>query len=103
MKWLLYIPLGILAAVVLSIATSTMWGWFVVPALGVPAINAVEAYGLILVIALFMSPITTSLSLKMNDKFKNDDYAQGMVRSLAILIMSGMALLVGYAVSSWWM
>lgn len=68
-NWLdIVIGLGLIfpAALWGGYVASTLWGWFLVPSLGVPQLGTVAASGMILMVS-FMHPFTTEASENESD------------------------------------
>lgn len=96
--------LGGLAAIVLAVvwagfwsglAVSVLWGWFVVPVFGLPALSIAQAYGLALLVGMLTHRGTKS------DK-DADGFAMALGRAfIGAPFVAGLVLLVGYVVKMW--
>lgn len=87
---------GIVSVVVVTTllngyALSVLWGWFVVPAFGVPALSVPAAIGLAMVVGMMAKQI------EIND----DDKDQAGKRLAAIFLKPLLALLLGWIVKQW--
>jgi len=96
--------LGGFAAIILTLvwgafwaglAASVLWGWFVVPIFGLPAIGVAQAYGLALVLRSFrgMMPEDAKTTCSMSEIF-----ARGFTLPP---LMCGLVLAVGWCAKAW--
>lgn len=81
------IPLALWRAYVIA----RLWAWYMVP-LGVPAVGVVQAYGVSLVIG-----IVTGAAYRDATKREAEDDAAIVKRIVGVAVMSGFALLFGWA------
>ncbi|KKN58910.1 hypothetical protein LCGC14_0547120 [marine sediment metagenome] len=66
---------------------SVLWGWFLVPSLGVPHLGAVPAAGMMLILS-FMHPVSSS------DKEDNSGLVRILNRALAGLVVLGLGAIL---------
>ncbi|MGC3984817.1 MAG: hypothetical protein QM777_08865 [Pseudorhodoferax sp.] len=96
--------LGGLAAIIFAIvwagfwsglAVSVLWGWFVVPLFGLPALSIAQAYGIALLVGLLTH---------QESKADKDEDGFAMVLGEAFLrapFTAGLVLLISYVVKLW--
>jgi hypothetical protein len=76
-----------------SWATSYLWGWFIVPAFGAPALSTLQIWGITLTLGL--------LQPRMNlEKSREKDFEGALIALIAAPIV---ALGLGYSIRFWWM
>jgi hypothetical protein len=63
-KVVVLLILGFVAALVKGFVLSTMWGWFIVPTFGLPAISLLVSVGVIYIITVFTYQPYTGVDAK---------------------------------------
>ncbi len=80
--------LFVTSPVVRSFVLVTLWGWFVVPAFGLPPLSKINAYGLSLIL-FFLTPIRNSE--------KKQSWPEVVFHGwFALVASSGLALALGW-------
>ena len=78
-----------------GLAASVLWGWFVVPIFGLPAIGVAQAYGLALVLRSFRGMIP-------EDSKTDKSAGEVIVRCFTLPpLMCGLLLVVGWCAKAW--
>jgi hypothetical protein len=72
---------------------STLWGWFMVPIFGLPALGIVAAMGVMTVV----SYMTASIRYAKDDRDTSEQVIEAIVYAI---VRPSMALLVGYIIKS---
>ena len=75
---------------------SVLWGWFMVPLFGLPALTVAQAFGVALVVRAMHG-----LSSGDQNKFKGDGLDATLHLIFVPPFMCGVALLFGWAVKAW--
>ena len=96
MKAIIGIFLSVFALVFLCFTISSVWGWFIVPAFGLPAITAVHAYGILLVFGLLSSSMVILIAVQSHQGYKDlDNDGQLIARSVMTFLIAGLGLVIG--------
>lgn len=89
---LIYVPIGALAA---GYTVSTLWRWFVVPSLHLPALSWGYAYGIMLLVQVFRF----QMRHEDYENRSNEETLHRLARTaFAHLISYAVALAIGYIV-----
>ena len=96
--------LGGLAAIVLALVwgaawggftLSVLWGWFVVPLFGLPALSIAQAFGLALV-------VRSANGISSQSEKSKDDLSTAIMKLFFLpLLLSGLILLFGWVAKAW--
>lgn len=82
------IPVGAIAN---GLALSTLWGWFIIPAFGAPALSIVTAIGLAMVVSY--------MTYQYNETQQAGNTTTALIKAIIMTILRpAMALGVGYIV-----
>lgn len=76
-----------------GLTLSVLWGWFIAPLFGLPALTVWQAYG----VALVASTLRSS-------KYSKTDESFGEVMAKALVVppfVTGLTLLIGWGVKAW--
>ncbi len=93
------IPLQVLSAFVRGWAVAKLWGWFVVPVFGLPALSYAAAYGLALLVTL----LTYQIQLTKDDPKYTGPFMRPFVTTTASVVLSLVAVLAGKIVVEFWL
>lgn len=91
---LFVLPLMLMSLLYYSYVLSILWGWFMVPTFGLPAINLGQAYGITLIIGLLQ---------QSRNAYKKEKPSVVKSRALAELLKPMVLLSVGYIVKTFLM
>jgi len=83
---LIFLALAVYAVVASGFVISILWGWFVVPLFGLPALSIPHAIGITLIISMARAP-------QHQDKGSGESFS---TKLSALFIAPWMALLIGW-------